>query len=379
MIVVHIGLLSHYTDGMSYQDNSLAEMNAKEGHTVIFITDIHRYENGMLVETEEEDVVLNNGIRLIRLKYDNICNSFITNKIQKASKLKKLLEDIKPDSIMYHGVCGFELMDVAKYVKKNPGVLFYMDSHEDFNNTARNCISKVAYKYIHGLFVMKARKYVKKVLYITKETKEYLQEMYNFSEEELEFYPLGGIIQSKEKQLEDRKYLVKQLNLNEDVIICGHSGKLDKLKKTEDLLNAFNNINDERLVLIIWGMIPENQKKVLTPLIERDKRVFFLGWKNSEESTKLMNAVDLYCQPGSQSISSQAALCCGCAEMLFPHSSYTDFYKNIAYYVREKKDMEVIFRKILLNREGFNDKKEETIEFAKKNLAYSKLSERYLS
>ena len=49
MVVLHIGFLSHYTDGMIYQDNSLAEMNVSAGHDVVYITDTYKYENGKYV------------------------------------------------------------------------------------------------------------------------------------------------------------------------------------------------------------------------------------------------------------------------------------------------------------------------------------------
>lgn len=118
MKILHIGLASSYTEGMTYQDNFLSEMNIKAGHEVFFVTDTHKYENGVLIETNEIDEILSNGLRLIRYKYDTIVNKFITRKIQKARKVKKLLEEFKPDAIMYHGVCGYELIDVSDYVKK---------------------------------------------------------------------------------------------------------------------------------------------------------------------------------------------------------------------------------------------------------------------
>mgnify|MGYP006900170354 CR=1 FL=1 len=88
----------------------------------------------------------------------------MTDKIQKVTKLRALLEEIQPDTILYHGVCGYELMDVAQYVKEHPNVLFYADSHEDFNNTARTRIAKLCYKYIHGYFLKKVHSLYKENL-----------------------------------------------------------------------------------------------------------------------------------------------------------------------------------------------------------------------
>lgn len=375
---MHIGLLSHYTDGMIYQDNCLAEENAKNGHDVTFITDIYKYENGKLIKAKEEDTVLDSGVRLIRIKYDFIINEFITNKIQRVRKLRALLEDIKPDSIMYHGVCGYELMDVADYVKKHSNVLFYVDSHEDFNNTARTIIAKWAYKYIHGIFVSKSRKYIKKVLYISLETRKYLEDMYAFSDQELEFYPLGGVVQNDICRNEARQWLIHQYNLKDDAIICAHSGKLDSFKKTDELLRAFSRIEDERLAMIIFGAISDEQKKILEPLIEADVRVHFVGWKSGKESINILRGVDLYCQPGGQSVTAQTALCCGCAEMLYPHPSYKKFFGDIALYIKNEQELEEKLNVICSDNNLLDHLKRQSVNFANKHLSYKKMAERYL-
>ena len=158
MKIMHIGLLSHFTEGMSYQDNLLSEMNLLEGHEVVFITNTSKYLNGKLVECGEEDILLSNGLRLIRLSYDYIFNKFISNKIQKVKKLKHYLYEFNPDSIMYHGVCGYELMTVAKYVRNHPQVLFYVDSHEDFNNTAKSVVAKFLIKLFMDILLKKHEK-----------------------------------------------------------------------------------------------------------------------------------------------------------------------------------------------------------------------------
>lgn len=53
MKILHIGLASHYTENMIYQDNILFELNAKDGHDVTFISDALIFKNGELIEIEE--------------------------------------------------------------------------------------------------------------------------------------------------------------------------------------------------------------------------------------------------------------------------------------------------------------------------------------
>lgn len=377
MKILHIGLLSHFTEGMMYQDNILPEMNAKEGHEVVFVTDTYMYQGGELVKVPEEDKQLDVGFRLIRLEYDFIVNNFITNKIQKTSKLNSILEAFHPDTIMYHGVCGYELMDVAVYVKKNPQTLFYVDSHEDFTNTAKNFISKMCYKYINGFFVKKSLSYINKILYLSYETKEYLREMYNIPESMMEFYPLGGMLSSEKEQIDARNKVIKEYNLPENAVILMHSGKLDKLKKTKELIEAFNLVDNPKFYLLIFGAIPNEEKEELESLMDSNSKIIFLGWKSGDDILELLNACDVYCQPGSQSATSQVALCCGCAEIVAPTKSYESMYRDEVLYADSTEQLAKCLTK-LSDGAKLDMYKKKANKLAQDKLDYVQLAKRYL-
>lgn len=377
MTILHIGLLSYYTEGMLYQDNILPQMNIQDGHKVVFVSNASKYVNGVLQSVDEEDIVLDDGMRLIRLNYDYVINRFITNKIQKVSKLKKILEEVKPDVILYHGLCGYELMDVACYSKKN-NVTFYVDSHEDFINTAKTAVSKLAYKYIHGYFIKKALPQIKKVLYITAETKDYLVDMYGLPDEKMELYPLGGIIKSKDRQNEQRNRLLEQYDLPEDAIILSHSGKLSKEKKTIELIKAFSSVISEKLVLFIIGSVPESERQCFNELIANDKRIRYLGWKNGQELLDILCGTDVYLQPGSQSATSQVALCSGCALVVAPTRSYKQLYEDSVLYVDGIDKLKELIEQIKENESLVEEYKRMGYDLALKKLDYAILSRVYL-
>ena len=48
MRIAHVGLAAYYTDGMTYQDNQLAEQNARDGHQVLYISNAAKYVNGQM-------------------------------------------------------------------------------------------------------------------------------------------------------------------------------------------------------------------------------------------------------------------------------------------------------------------------------------------
>lgn len=377
MKILHIGLVSYYTEGMTYQENYLPDINAEDGHEVIFVANATEYRDGKLVYTGEKDYILQSGVRLIRYKYDSVGPKLLTNKIQKVSRLKKLMEEFKPDSIMFHGVCGYELMDVAKYVKVHPETLFYVDCHEDFDNTARTWLSKMFYKYIHGFFIKKSLPKINKILYIGEISRVYLKEMYRIDDNKLEFYPLGGIVSSKEDQIKCREDLIKEYGLKDDSTIFMHSGKLDPLKKTADLLRAFSTLDKDNIFLFIFGSIPSETEKEIKELIEKDNRVMFLGWKSGDEVTRLLNAADVYVQPGSPSATSQVAMCCGCAEIVRPTISYKLLYNESVLYA-DNYDELVEKLKLICDRKLLSSYKDKANECASTVLDYSKLANRYL-
>ncbi len=382
MKILHIGMPSHFTEGMLYQENMLIAMNVKDGHDVTIITDVFHYEGSKLVEGPEEDRIMENGARLIRLKYDRVFFSDLwTEKIQKCRKLKKYLNEIAPDTILYHGVCGYEMMDVANYCKKHPECLFFMDSHEDYTNSAMTPLSKAFYKYIHGHFVHKALPEVDKVLYIGIQMKEWLKDIYDIPDEKMEFMALGGIIYSLDEQKEARQDIINRFALPQDAIILAHSGKLEAGKRTAELLQAFNQIDDPRLALFVFGSIPKDMESTLRPLLDSNSRIHFMGWKVNKEIEKFLAGVDLYCQPGGQSSTFETAICCGCVNMTYPHATYKDeTYSDCGgdnyFFIDTVEDMVDVFKTITENPMVLEQKKAKSFAFAKLQFDYEVIARR---
>ncbi len=381
MKILHIGLPSHFTEGMLYQENMLIAQNLADGHEVTVITDVWHYEGSDLVDGGEEDRIMENGARLIRLNYDKVINSLFTEKLQKCKRLNKYLEELAPDSILWHGVCGYEMMDVAKYVKAHPKTKFYMDSHEDYTNSAMTFASKAFYKMIHGHFVHKALPQVDKVLYLGSQMRDWLKDIYNIPDEKMEFFAIGGIIYDEEKQNLARQDIINKFALPKDAIICAHSGKLSAGKRTAELLRAFKRVKNDNLEMFVFGSIPKEQEEIIRPLIEADSRIHFMGWKVNKEIEQFLAGVDLYCQPGGQSSTFETAMCCGCANMTYPHETYKDAtYSDCAgenyFFVDGEADMVEVFEKITANPKILTMTKQKSFAYAKKQFDYEKIARR---
>ena len=254
-----------YIDNAHYQENIIPKINKKHGHEVLIIasTDVF-VKNNELGTTISSTYVNENGIKVIRIPYLNFLSNYVAMKIRAYKGVYKLIEDFAPDIILFHGTAAYALNDVGQYIKKNPSTKLFVDSHEDFNNSARGFISK---HILHLLFYKKILlnnlKYVNKILYITKETYNFLKELYSIPEEKLSFFPLGGIIPEEGSRNNIRSKIRKELNISENDILCVHSGKLDKLKRTEDILKGFSECKSEKNKLIIIGVIDESFEAVL--------------------------------------------------------------------------------------------------------------------
>ena len=160
-----------------------------------------------------------------------------------------------------------------------------------------------------------------------------------------------------------------------------HSGKLSAGKRTEELLRAFAKVDDPRLALFVFGSIPEEMEPVLRPLLEADNRVRFMGWKVNKEIEEFLAGVDLYCQPGGQSSTFETAMCCGCANMTFPHETYKDeTYSDCNgenyFFVETEEDMVGVFKMISENPAILEQTKAKSFAFAKLQFDYETIARR---
>jgi glycosyltransferase, group 1 family len=363
-------------DDFAYQENILPIANRKDGHIVKIIASRETFINGVLSYTEAKKYKVNGDIEIVRLNYKNIISPKISIKIRAYRNCYKEIEDFKPDVILFHGMCAYELLTVSKYKKNHPNIKLYVDSHEDFTNSATTFFSKnILHRLFYKRIVLRCLKYIDKVLYISEETRIFLHNFYEIPNENLEFYPLGGFIVEEEEKKLIREKIRKDLKISEKDTVLIHSGKLDKLKKTRELLNSFRKITNNNIHLIIIGSIP-NDNQILYDLIKKDKRVKYLGWKTGDDLLKYICASDIYMQPGSQSSTSLTAVCCGLPILLYPSVSYKDMFDTNVFWVKNDEEIDEVILKITENPTLLDNMSKRSYEIAKEILDYKKLSAR---
>ncbi|WP_027364663.1 glycosyltransferase family 4 protein [Desulfotruncus alcoholivorax] len=380
MNIVHIDFTGPYTDDTSYQENILPWYNVLDGYKTTIIVTMQRWENGIIKNIplyEPIDYVLQNGVKVIRMPFKRVFNRYVNQKIRAVNGLYELLEELKPDVIMFHGIQTWELITVARYKREHPEVKLYVDSHSDFNNSARGFVSKhILHRMFYKRIVNMALPQIDKLFYVSVECGDFMRELYKIPKEVMEFYPLGGIIFSEEERQAKRQEIRKSLRLTDNNILFVHSGKMDKKKRTYDILKAFLQVKSDKIRLVLVGSMTEDVKEEVEPLIETDPRISFVGWKTADELLKYLCAADVYVQPGGQSATMQNAICCGCAVMLYPHKSHEPYLQGNGYYIKSIEDMKRVFKEIADNPSKLKTMSSNSMKIARELLDYKKLAAR---
>lgn len=378
MKIVFIGLTCFYTPGLTYQDNYLCTQTLADGHAVTYLSNPEKFVNGEIVETGAEDTVLPDGLHLIRLPYVKLGLNIVTKKFRAFRGVYDILEREKPDLIFCHNLQYWSVRDVVRYKKDHPAVKFYADTHTDYNNSGTNWLSlHVLHRIFYRHLVRLVLPYLDRYFYVADECRQFSHEVYGIPNEKMEFYPLGGTLLSDGEYAAVRAKRRAELGLGENDRLYIHSGKLDALKRTDELLRAFSAVDDPHAVLAVIGSIPEDRKSILFPLMEAEKRTRYLGWRTGEELQEYLCAADLYCQPGSQSATMQNALCRYCPVMLYPHPSHTaDYDRGAVLWVKTQADMEAVFRSLAADPAQLAPLRENAERLARELLDYRKLAAR---
>ena len=300
MMIVHIAPNAPYNDYWGYQDNLLPKYQRKLGYDVVVIITNRMHKDGKIVETESSDYVLNDGVRIIRRPYKKV-------RLPKAGILTyipvyKLLEEIKPDFIFYHGLISYTIVDVIKYIKKNRNCKVVQDNHLDYNigtnpQTFKEKIIRTWYRYLNKYSV----RYVKKVYGVTPWRKTYAEDYFRIPEDKTDVLIMGADDEEMnfEHKFEIRKSIRKRYQIDDKDFLIVTGGKIDSKKKTDVLMKACNGLKDVKL--IIFGEVEDGLKKQFNKLLE-NKNIIYIGWIAADKVYEYFYASDLVIFPGQHSV-----------------------------------------------------------------------------
>lgn len=383
MRIMHVCLSCFYIDGFNYQENMLVREHVKAGHDVKVLASTENYVDGKLAYVEPAKYLGSDGAEVIRLPYRRFLPHKLMTKLRMHSAVYEHITEFSPDVLMFHGLCGWELRTVSRYKKSNPNVKLWVDSHEDFNNSARSFVSKnILHRLFYRPIFKKSIPYVEKVLCISLETMDFIGGFYNCPKDKIEYFPLGGFIFDDEEYKKNRISIREKYDISPDTLIFFQSGKFDAKKKLVESLEAFQKVSHlEKIQYLVAGVLQDDVKSDLETLLAKDDRIRFLGWKNAGELMQLLCAADVYVQPGSQSATLQNSICCRCAVIVDDVPSHYPFVKGNGWMINNSLSLSESFQCAI---QAYNDgtliaMNKKSLSIAKELLDYKKMAEYLVS
>ncbi|MDI3543785.1 MAG: 1,2-diacylglycerol 3-alpha-glucosyltransferase [Candidatus Woesearchaeota archaeon] len=304
MKIVHLCLCSPVTDNFGYQDNLLPKFHKRLGHDVSVITSHNIFDKDGTIGYDERDVYYNEyNIKTIRLK--TFFNTSVLFPLRKYKGLYKTIVSEEPDVLFIHGFQFLDITKIKKYAKHHQGVKIFIDSHADFSNSARTFLTKnLLHKIIWKHYARLILPYVDKFYGVLPARVDFLKDVYGLPEEKIELL-LMGADDDKVKEAKNPKIREKiraQNGISKDDFLIMTGGKIDKAKRqTLLLMEAVNQIKDERVKLIVFGSVEDELKDDFFKLVDGE-RIKYLGWIESDETYKHFASADLVVFPGRHSV-----------------------------------------------------------------------------
>ena len=384
MKILHCCLSCFYIDNYNYQENMLVREHVRAGHEVLVLASTENYDaQGQLSYSTPGRYSGSDSAAVLRLPYRRLGPHALMKKIRTYPGVYQQLCVAGPDVIMFHGTCAWELLTVLRYKKNNPSVKLYIDSHEDFNNSARSFISKnILHRLFYRPIFKKSIPFVEKVLCISTETMDFIGGFYGCPQDKMEYFPLGGSIFDDRAHEKSRMNARTKYGISMNTLVFFQSGKFDEKKMLAEALAAFQKLpRVENVQYLIAGVLQDDVKAEVEALLAKDDRIRFLGWKNAQELMQLLCAADVYVQPGSQSATLQNSICCRCVVIVNDVPSHYPFVKGNGWMVHGTEALVQAFEAAIhAFQEGrLEQMRGQSLSIARRLLDYEKMAQRLTS
>ncbi len=303
MTIVNITPAAPYNDYWGYQDNLLPKYQKKLGHDVTVITTNLMHQDGGIAEIAPNDYRLNDGERIIRLKYKQYPVAVLTKLFSKL-EIYELLKSIRPDFIFYHGLISNTIFDVIRYIRKdNPQCVLVQDNHFDYNIGSHSTgLKKLLGRGYFRFINRRANPYVSKVYGVTPWRKQYAEDYFRIPPEKTDVLIMGAddekIDFANREQI--RSDIRNQFGFTEDDFVIVTGGKIDRNKKTTLLMEACRNT--DHVKLLIFGNVKEDVKQEFDEILSESENITYIGWIDADQVYNYFFASDLVFFPGQHSV-----------------------------------------------------------------------------
>ncbi len=303
MKIVHVAPVAPYNEYWGYQENILPKYQRMLGHDVTLIITNTMHQNGKIVETECNDFVLNDGVRVIRRAKKKYVSSKITN-INSKLEIFDLLTELKPDFIFAHGLISTTIFDVIRYKKKiNPDCKIVQDNHLDrFIGPPMDSFKRRLYFTYYKWINKRSIRFVERVYGVTPWRKEYAETYFGIPASKTDVLIMGADDEkiNFENRKEIRKRIRETYNVSDDDFLIVTGGKIDKNKNIHLLMKACSNL--ERVKLLVFGNVLDDLKEEFDNILRTSENITHIGWIDSSDVYDYFLSADIVCFPGAHSV-----------------------------------------------------------------------------
>jgi hypothetical protein len=301
MKIVHVAPNSPYNDYWGYQDNLLPKYQKKLGHEVTVIITNTMHKDGKVVETQEADYRLKDGVRVIRRARKKAIHPVLT-RLKAYMPVRDLLEEEQPDFIFFHGLISETIFDVVAYKKKHPHCVVVQDNHMDYNiGNGWGSLKEKIYRAYHRRVNRKSIPYVDRVYGVTPWRKTYAEDYFRIPRDKTDVLIMGaddeGIDFSARQSI--RQSLRAQYGVQEEDFLVVTGGKIDRKKKIHLLMEACAK---QKLKLLVFGQVNEDVKEDYERLVKENENIISVGWIAADKVYDYFFAADLVVFPGQHSV-----------------------------------------------------------------------------
>lgn len=306
MQITHV--IHYFQPKLGYQEFYLAKKQKEQGHDVAVITSnkftpflnytlapevANKCKTGKFIEEGITVYRLSTPIELKRRMW--------------LLGLESVIAKLKPDAIHVHGIFNITAWRVAK-LKKKLGFNLIYDSHMHYSIYDRSHLyMKIYHNVFKTFFIPKILKDADIFVGTCEETKHLISEEYGIPNDKIIVIPLGADVDLFKKDLNQRKKVRDQLNINPDEVVLIYAGILSPEKAPHLLLDASTEIikENKKIKLLFVGnslqeYIINMKKKVMKNKIEDN--VIFCNAVSNKELYKYYSVADIGVWPAQESL-----------------------------------------------------------------------------
>lgn len=328
-----------FDDTLDYQENMLARYYHRAGHEVTVVASTIRsltdyVSDGDRGQGQRSEERYEWG-RLIRIPF----RFNILHRIKQFEPILPEIEKVRPDLLFFHDIIP-NLSEGVRYVRANPDCAMIMDYHGDASNSGANWASR---RVLHGMvrkgMLDRARPYLRKILPVTPGCAEFLQQLYNIPDAEMELLPLGTdqVYAAQVLASDARERIRAELGIGKSDFVVFSGGKLNPYKRTEDLLCAVASLGDMPIHVIFVGTTDPahaDYARSVEQLAASTPGVHMVGWQARAGVYAHMAAADIAVFPASQSVLWQQSLGMGLPLILSERSAALRGVQHVGYLNR---------------------------------------------